>query len=297
MAEEQLVTPDEYKAHVAPGKSWKEIVAWVTDLPPLPNVAAQAIAMIEDPNISAAKLTDLLGKDPALAARVLKIANSAMFSCQREITTLNQAIMIIGFKALKGIIVAATLRQLNRKFGPTEKMIWENSTCTAAACQILSKHLKKNYADETFLLGLLHDLGKIVLVRQMPSEYDGIVKLVKQGNVFHDMEQEQFGFGHQLIGALVAKKWNFSPETCQAILHHHDPQPKTLANPLEEKTLIVCAADMMAHKAGFGHPDGFPDLSEPLAQAMTTFGIDAETTEKLTAQVKDVYTASASVLS
>ena len=296
MAEEMLSTPEEYRAHVAPGKSWKEIVAWVSDLPPLPHVAAQAIALIEDPNISASRLTDLLGKDPALAARVLKIANSAMFSCQREITTLNQAIMVIGFKALKGIIVAATLRQLNRKFGPTEKMVWENSTCTAAACQIISKHLKKTYADEAFLLGLLHDLGKIVLLRQMTKEYEAIVQETKQGRQFFDIEQSELGFGHQLIGALVAKKWNFSHETCQVILHHHDPVEST-ASPIDEKTLVVQTADMIAHVAGYGHLEGYPDLTEPLMKNCAKLGIEEAAIAKLSEQVKEVYTASASVLS
>ena len=296
MADESLTTPEEYRAHIAPGKSWKEIVAWVSDLPPLPHVASQAIALIEDPNISAARLTDLLGKDPALAARVLKIANSAMFSCQREITTLNQAIMVIGFKALKGIIVDATLRQLNRKFGPTEKMVWENSTCTAAACQIISKHLKKAYADEAFLLGLLHDLGKIVLLRQMTKEYEAIVQTTKQGKAFHDIEQAELGFGHQLIGALVAKKWNFSHETCQVILHHHDPVEST-ASPIDEKTLIVQTSDMMAHVAGYGHLEGYPDLSGPLLVNCGKLGIEEASIAKLTEQVKEVYAASASVLS
>ena len=134
--------PEEFKGRLSAGKDWTEIVAFVGDLPPLPHVAAQAISMVEDPDTTAGKLTTLLGQDTALAARVLKIANSAMFSMQREITTLNQAIMVIGFKSLKGIIVAATLRQLNRKFGKPEQMIWENSAATAIACHSLSSYLE-----------------------------------------------------------------------------------------------------------------------------------------------------------
>lgn len=113
--------PQEFEGRLAQGKDWREIVAWVGDLPPMPQVAAKAIVMVEDPDTTAQKLTDLLSNDTALAARVLKIANSAMFSRQREITTLNQAVMVIGFKALKGIIVAATLRQLNKKIRQARK--------------------------------------------------------------------------------------------------------------------------------------------------------------------------------
>ncbi|MCB0344158.1 MAG: HDOD domain-containing protein, partial [Bdellovibrionales bacterium] len=129
--EGQTEAPEEFRGRIAPGKNWTEIVAWVGDLPPLPQVASKAIRLVEDPDTTAGQLTDLLSTDTALAARVLKIANSAMFSRQREITTLNQAIMVIGFKALKGIVVAATLRQLNRKDGEIEKVVWQNSMCTA----------------------------------------------------------------------------------------------------------------------------------------------------------------------
>ncbi|MFN8391067.1 MAG: HDOD domain-containing protein [Bdellovibrionota bacterium] len=265
MAEEQVLQ-EEFQSRVSAGKDWKEIVAWVGDLPPLPHVAAQALALIEDPDTTAQKLTELLGGDTALAARVLKIANSAMFSRQREITTINQAIMTIGFKTLKGIIVAATLRQLNRKFGKIEQMLWENSTCTAIAARHVTAKLKRPYAEESFLLGLLHDLGKLVLMRQVSKEYEGLVQKTQQGAFFVDLEQQDFGFAHTLIGALVAKKWNFSLETCQVILHHHDKIKDAPRSDLDEKTAIIQCADYIAHALNCGHLEGYPDC-RPLAIA------------------------------
>ncbi len=257
----ETVVPEEYKNHVAAGKDWREIVAWVSDLPPLPHVAAQALTLIEDPDTTAGKLTQLLGQDAALAARVLKIANSAMFSRQREISTINQAIMTIGFKTLKGIIVAATLKQLNRKFGPIEKMIWENSTCTSIASRIIGTHLRKSYVEEVFLFGLLHDLGKLVLMRQIPKEYEAVINSTKNGEMhLYEAEQKEFGFAHPLIGALVAKKWNFSADTCQVILHHHDALPKAIENPLQEKMFVIALADIISHDLGFGHLEGYKSL-------------------------------------
>lgn len=285
------MVPEEYRSRVIKEQSWQEIVAWVSDLPPLPQVASQAIALIEDPDTTAGKLTSLLGQDTALAARVLKIANSAMFSCQREITTLNQAIMLIGFKSLKGIIVAATLRQLNRKLGKIEKIIWENSTCTAMTAHLIAQHLKKHYIDEVFLLGLLHDLGKLVLARQIPKEYETVLDHTKQGCQFFEVELETLGFAHPLIGALVAKKWNFPRETCQVILHHHDILPEQLSNELDEKTAIIQAADFIAHRLGYGHINGYPDLILETTQAMNRLGIGTDETGKLTEQAKKNYEA------
>ncbi len=280
MADEQILH-EEFQSRVAAGKDWKEIVAWVGDLPPLPHVAAQALSLIEDPDTTASKLTELLGGDTALAARVLKIANSAMFSRQREITTINQAIMTIGFKTLKGIIVAATLRQLNRKFGKVEQMLWENSTCTAMGARYIASRLKRSYIEEAFLLGLLHDLGKLVLMRQVTKEYEGIVEKTKKGLFFVDIEQETFGFSHPLIGALVAKKWNFSLETCQAILHHHDPIPAAPRSELDEKTAIIQCADLIAHTLNYGHEPGYPDCRPLAVAAAQKLGFSAEDSEKL----------------
>jgi len=291
----QNTPPPEFQGRLSAGKDWTEIVAFVGDLPPLPHVASQAIVMVEDPDTTAGKLTNLLGQDTALAARVLKIANSAMFSMQREINTLNQAIMVIGFKSLKGIIVAATLRQLNRKFGKPEQMIWENSACTAIGCHTLASFLRKTYVDEAFLLGLLHDLGKLVLIRQLPTEYQAIINKTKQGRIYVDIEQEELGFSHPLIGALVAKKWNFSMETCQVILHHHDPMPDAPQNIAEEKTAIVQAADAIAHHLGFGHPDGYPDQAENVSICLNRLSVKLEDQQKLIEQVKENFAAQSSV--
>jgi len=288
-------TPEEFKGRLSAGKDWTEIVAFVGDLPPLPHVAAQAISMVEDPDTTAGKLTNLLGQDTALAARVLKIANSAMFSMQREITTLNQAIMVIGFKSLKGIIVAATLRQLNRKFGKAEQMIWENSAATAIGCHALTSYLRKPFVDEAFLLGLLHDLGKLVLVGQVAAQYQNVINATKKGALFVDVEQEQLGYAHPLIGALVAKKWNFSMETCQVILHHHDPLGDTLSGVTEEKTAIVQAADAIAHTIGYGHPEGYPDQAENVVIALNRLGIKDGDQAKMIEQIKDAYAAQSSV--
>jgi HD-like signal output (HDOD) protein len=254
--------PKEFEGRLAKNRDWREIVAWVGDLPPMPHVAARAISMVENPDTTAPELTELLSSDTALAARVLKIANSAMFSRQREITTLNQAIMVIGFKALKGIIVAATLRQISKNFGKLEKLIWENSMCTAMCATVISKHLKKRYVEEIFLLGLLHSLGQIVLLVQHDTakDYPKVMANIKEKSLdYATAESEVIGFSHALLGALVAKKWNFSPETCQVILHYKDPlESDKPDSELEEKTAIVQMSDLIAHAAGVGSPEGYP---------------------------------------
>jgi len=284
--------PTEFNGRITSGKDWREIVAWVGDLPPMPHVASRAISMVENPDTTAQELNDLLATDVALAARVLKIANSAMFSRQREITTLNQAIMIIGFKALKGIIVAATLRQLSKNFGRIEKLIWEGAMATAMCSSLVAKRLKKSYVEEIFLLGLLHSLGQIVLLTQKETakDYRLVLDEIKTNRVdFAIAEQKVLGFAHPLIGALVAKKWNFSTDTCQAILHYKDAfDGLPPDSPLEEKTRIIELADLLVHAAGIGNPDDYPIQLDLAGRIAPTIGFDQNTlTESLQSIIDD----------
>ncbi len=287
--------PQEFEGRIAKGKDWREIVAWVGDLPPMPHVASRAISMVENADTTANELTELLSQDTALAARVLKIANSAMFSRQREITTLNQAIMIIGFKALKGIIVAATLRQLNRNFGKLERLVWENSMSTAMCSTLLAKRLRKRYVEEIFLLGLLHSLGQIVLLFQASQDYKKVIKVIEEKHLdYATAEQEVLGFSHPLIGALVAKKWNFSAETCQVILHYRDPfDSKSPENETEEKTALVQLADQISHAAGIGSPAGYPNQMESITKLAVYVGFNPKTVtadlEEIINQTKDQF--------
>lgn len=273
--------PQEFAGRISAGKDWREIVAWVSDLPPMPHVASRAISLVEDPSCTANELTKVLSQDAALAARVLKIANSAMFSRQREITTLNQAIMLIGFKALKGVVVAAALRQMSKSFGNLEKLIWEGSMCSAMAATNLTKKLRKRYVEEIFLLGLMHGLGQIVFLAQPDTNKDYkkvLARIKEKSEDFVTAEQAVYGYSHPLIGALVAKKWNFSADTCQVILHYKDPveggHPET---ELEEKTAIVHLASLITHAAGIGTPEGYPDESAEMLAVGEYIGFDPAT--------------------
>ena len=191
--------------------------------------------------------------------------------------------MIIGFKALKGIIVAATLRQINKDFSATQRLIWEHSMVTAMCAASIAKKMRKRYLEEIFLLGLLHSLGQIVFLSQdeLAKQYKQVLQLIKaEGLDYVSAEQKVFGYAHPLIGALVAKKWNFSPETCQVILHYKDSLDNVrLESEQDEKTAVVQLADLMTHAADIGSPAGYPkDMQKILAiSQLLGFGGDSPT--------------------
>ena len=256
-----MVSQEDYST-ICSKEDWREIVAWVGDLPPMPQVASRAIRVIENPDFDAKELCEIIETDSALATRVLKIANSVMFCRQREITTLKQALMMIGMKSLKGIILAAVLRHVGGNIGIIHKLVWEHSIATAMMALSLANYLGYNYSDEVFLLGLLHNLGQVVLISRSESEkkYQDVLQLIKENKLaYFSAEQKVFGFTTPLIGALVAKKWNFSSDTSQVILHYQD-DISLFSSELQQdyKMMIIKLADMLAHKAGLGSPEGYP---------------------------------------
>lgn len=275
--------PEEFSGRLAEGKDWREIVAWVSDLPPMSHVAQKALKLVEDPSCSAPELAKVLTTDAALAARVLKIANSAMFARQREITTLNQAIMLIGLKALKGVVVAATLRQMTSGQSKLEQLIWENSMFSAMVASKVASLIKVRWHEEVFLLSLLHTLGQIVLISQKTTSelYSNVIKQIEASGVdYVSAEQQVLGFAHPLIGALVAKKWNFPGETCQVILHYRDPVD-SVDSDVEKQIAVVQLADAIAHTSKIGSPDGYPDQSALVKRICTFLKIDEAQITKL----------------
>lgn len=288
MAEEQD-EQDELRAQVASEKDWRAIAQMVSDLPPLPHIAMHAMKLIENPNVTTGQITGVISQDTALAARLLKISNSAMFSRRAKVTTLNQAILMVGFKTLKGIILAATLRGMSRRETQLENMVWQNSVCVAICASHFTRLLRHRFADECFTLGLLHDLGKIVLISQMPKPYAELAKQTTRGKTFFEVEQERLGYSHALLGALVAKKWNFPPEMVQVILHHHDPIEVPFADDIMLRTGIIQAADLVAHSIGIGHNEGYPDQTSEAKEVMIRIGIPMDRVDVIIEDCKRMY--------
>jgi len=293
--------PAEYQQFVQPGKDWRQIVALVEELPPMPHVATKLLGMIDRPETTTPDLEKVMSTDPALAALVLKIANSALFARQRQITTLTQAVTLIGFKTLKGVITAAALKKFQRNMSEANKMIWDNSVGTAISAVNIATKLRKNYRDEIFLLGLLSNLGQLAMFDQISDEYNKVLDLIeKEGLEYAPAEFKLFGYTHPLVGALVAKKWNFSEESCQVILHCKDllagPKPKTV---VDEMIALVQVAHLTTIKAGIGVFGGYPDVSPRLQQAALYLGflpdnLD-ETIEELTVQCTERFAEERSI--
>ncbi|RKZ14904.1 HDOD domain-containing protein [bacterium] len=242
--------------------------------------------MSSDPNTSAEELQKVISDDQAMTARILKIANSAMYSCSRKIKTLTEAIVMLGFNSIRSLVVTSAARNLyNMKSSPSglkERLMWEHSIGAGFACRLLAEAKTPALTEEAFLAGLLHDIGKLVLTQRLPAEFDEIVQTVyNEGRPFAATEREVLGFDHAQVGALLVNKWKFSPALESVILNHHNPAALSPNDPL---LLYLDLGNKLCHKLGIGFLEE-PDLDVVGSAANQILGISperfSETTKKL----------------
>ena len=264
------------------------IVMATRDLPAMPQVASKVLELSSDPNTSAIELQQVISDDQAMTARILKIANSAMYSCSRKIKTLTEAIVMLGFNSIRSLVVTSSARNLydvkSSPSGLKERLMWEHSIGCGFACRLLTESKAPGLTEEAFLAGLLHDIGKLVLTQRMPKEFDGIVQTVYNENrPFAATEREVLGFDHAQVGALLVNKWNFSPTLENVILNHHRAEALSPEEPL---LLFLDLGNKLCHKLGIGFLED-PDLDVAGSAANQILGLPPESFETTAARLKE----------
>jgi HD-like signal output (HDOD) protein len=262
MATAELTSqPDQVERHEGDDPQLKNLIMTIRDLPAMPHVASKVLELSSDPDTSASLLQQVIADDQAMTARILKIANSAMYACSRRIKTLSEAIVMLGFNSIRSLVVTSAARNLYSsgaaRMGLKERLLWEHSIGCAFACRLMVQGRKPALTEEAFLAGLMHDIGKLVLNLQLPDQFEEIVQIVYNENRdFHETEQEILGFDHARVGALLVNKWKLSPVLEEVIGQHHVPESLTLDRPL---LLYLDLANQMCQKYGIGFQEQ-PDL-------------------------------------
>lgn len=215
--------------------------------------------LIDDPRASARDFERIIVQDAALAAKVLRMANSAYYGGNGRVTTVSRAITILGVNTIRTIVMSLTFhamvhaRQRKSRFNRQE--YWRHSLATAIAAKVLARLKRSKWDEEAFLAGLLHDIGKLIADQFLPEETDVFISHcaeITSGSAedILAIESRIFGTTHAELGAFAAEKWNLPAAIRAGIAYHHDPQQTT--TDLFEPAALVHAANCLVHQAEIG---------------------------------------------
>ncbi len=258
----------------------QEVIQNLGELPPLPQVATQVIRISAASDTSSEELKDLIRTDQALSTQVLKIANSAMFGRAREVTTLTQAIMTLGFATTRSVVLACSVKHLFNR-GPAgiqERILWEHALVSALTGSAIGKAMRVTSAEEVFLAGLIHDIGKSVLALKFPEAYGALLRsLQNQGGDGLSVELDIFGFDHAMVGEALLRSWSITEGIEAVVRWHHDP----LEAPADYRQLVALVAlgnqVALDLQVGIGSPDS---LAGATWEAMDILHLDAGSYER-----------------
>jgi len=194
------------------------------ELPALPKAACHIMAVIEDPKTTATRLEKALAMDQTLTAKVLRIANSPFYGAVREIRTVSEAIVRLGFVTIRNWTVVTATKSvfLAPGAGTLYQKIWRQSVLSAMAGQLVGQALGTREPEGLFIGGLMQNIGQLVLARSHPQLFQEILtKSETSGRPYHEVERSLLGFDHGALGALLIQDWNLSEELEQAVRWHH----------------------------------------------------------------------------
>ncbi|HAM52145.1 MAG TPA: HD family phosphohydrolase [Nitrospiraceae bacterium] len=270
-----------------------ELIIKTIDIPGVPMVALEIMKLIDQSHTSLDDLQQAIIADEALAARILKMANSSFYGVHQNINTISEAIAIMGFKTLRTIMLAASTRDVYKRFGLTEQKMWEHSLGVSVAAGIIAAEMPLLNNEEVVVAGLLHDVGKTILNNSQPERFSFITQRMNEERVtFASLELEIFGFTHTEIGYLLSEKWGFPQTLSNVILYHHagysdvqslaDPYTRTLCQ-------VIALSDALCIRLGVGYRGPMADLELGEDQWQEALGISEERFAAITANFKSAY--------
>lgn len=226
--------------------------ARVVQLPPLPEVVNVMMQALNREDASIARCADLLQRDPALTARVLRLANSAFYGVPGRVASVHNAINLIGLRSLRSLVATVALtQQFPAAPGSAAALgvFWRHTVAVAFASRALAA---AHGLDEelAYTAGLLHDVGRLVLAAHFPAAHAAVLQAARQAGGGPLLEREVTGTDHAEVGALVAAHWHLPAAVVDVIARHHRPDEAATACTLLD---VVHVADVLAHGLGHTH--------------------------------------------
>ena len=216
-----------------------ELVNNVKDIHAMPTVIVKALNLMKKPTTSMKELGDIVMFDQSLTIKFLALVNSAYYGFSQQISSINIALSLLGMVKVKNIIVAVAMKPMMSNQG--DKELWKHSMRVASGCEYLANLTKIMDADEAFIAGFIHDVGKIVLHMTNEKQYTRVITIVDEGSDILETERKYFDSDHVKTGSLLAKRWQLPILLANTISYHHAPQLSSIPVPCN----LVCFVDKL----------------------------------------------------
>ena len=267
-----------------------KIIARIDDLPTLPRTVLKITELVNDPKSSAKDLARIITDDQVLTARLLKLVNSSFYGFPQKISTVTNAIVLLGFDAIRSLLLTTSVFDLfagrNKRLKQDQEKFWDHSLGCAVGAKVIGNYLRHDKIEELFVSGLLHDIGKIVEMLYLQQDFARVVASIHKNNILMiTAEEDVLGYNHAEIGKLLAGKWNLPVKLEQVIAHHHEP---AAAGSFILEASIIHLADIFcrALNMGYGGDNKIPPLDR---MAWETLRIKTDAIEVIMETMRDEY--------
>ena len=273
------------------------LVNTTVELPTMPEVLTKINEVTAGANASADAVAAVVSKDPAVAANMLRIVNSAYYGLRVRVSSIPLAVSVLGFNMTKKVALkAAVFTTFGKKRDPIQHFdplsFWRHAIYTGVAARALgqeSELFADSNAEDLYIAGLLHDIGKIILLeRACPKYLACLRKAAQSGKAQHEAELEEFGFTHADVGSVLAIKWSLPEDLAIAIRYHHAPHKDPFHRSLSS---LIHLADTLAWQAGKPSTVGTP-APQLAAGVLAMAGLEQEQVDALLPRIGEDYAAS-----
>jgi putative nucleotidyltransferase with HDIG domain len=234
-----------------------------------PDVCMRVFELIHSPMTGTREIAAVVGVDPNLTARLLRIANSAFYGFSRKIDTISRAVTVIGTTELYQLVLAVSaVQKFNNIPNELVKMetFWHHSVYTGLLARSLAARARVLHPERLFVAGLMHDIGSLILYHRYPQEMRDIL-MVAEGDedVLYQAELERFQFSHASVGGELMERWLLPVELVEGVKWHHQPE-KAEQGAMEAHILEL--AGHMVNESSQGNFMGVPRSAPQLSQSL-----------------------------
>lgn len=212
-----------------------------------PDIYIKLTELIDNPRASYSDIAQVIARDTALSARLLKIANSSFYSFPSKIDTITQAITIIGTRQLCDLVLATSVLKIFRKIPKdlvSMNSFWRHSIACGLAARTIAVYRREPNVERFYIAGLLHEIGRLVIFENLPDLARKAIEIHESTHkLLHHAEQEVIGFDHAAVGGAVLKEWRLPDNLVETVAFHHQPL-EAKGYPIE--TAIIHFADILA---------------------------------------------------